>query len=330
MSEQLQPPMGRELLSAMYSQPCYEGLVDYFNNSVHGTRFDLREFSPETEVLQLKNVRLEAKADTQHFNDVVRPVGHALSKRFDDIIDGVGQVLMTPEVRNHRANGGAVVFATNHITYEDIPVFMGASTAHRLQEGEAIEDIVSTQNLIVSRLIGLFKLFGVAVVDDLILYTGNVIQTFPATRAGLSSSVPTDVRRLFNSEAKQHMADSFSRRDISFLAASGAQDAFDQETNTFIMGRVNQSTAESLVGPNLYGQDQLLVVPAFVRNQALHDKGVDPDTTDFTFLAPVAPHTVADVHTIHHDIATAGTEVLATTPNKIHRGKRIVYGAPIS
>jgi hypothetical protein len=336
------------------SREIYDYLQGEMSASVHGERFQLREFSLEPideqrpSGLDIDNPYVVTnEVEPQEQKWLAETIGRLLlpEKDFVALVQGMKEVYFGDTVQEQLLLGNSVAFISNHLTYADVIAEEAALTIARLDEGEANPNY--TQDVIAHRITGLFKHDFVKmlyegegyeghegnILEDVILQLGGDLHTLPSSNSGfekLLDKVPFGAAKRKSSNGKTNQVFdkliNLGNREF-FIAGSGQQSSLDGGTGIMSEATLGKGTVGLFTKNNQTdGAERLLAAPIYMHADpfSVPAEGlpVNPQPTPFAFLEPRHLKTQADAHQMMADIVAVGNQI------KPSGAARIAYDWP--
>lgn len=293
----------------------YQRLAEMMAEGKHGKRWNIRPFSPDP----IEADRLDPfgimRIDRPFIP--IRDQGHRIAQAtatFGAFLIGpesrvkltaaIGDFLLQGPVKAHLDGGGAVAFAVGpHKSYADIPV--SAMCAAQLGI-----DIAVNQTEFTHRQVGLQDLSGLKIVDDGLLGTANVLQTFPDSKSGTDDAF-ADVRDHANMLAmKEYTRLVRQGGQIFWINEGGSETRIDPATGLQIAARASKGSAALLHHYNKRGANRVLTIPyAMDCDPFKLGGGFAPHEVPFRFLEPLFLQSDEEVHAMMEEILLAYNEV---------------------
>jgi len=289
----------------------YRRLAEMMAQGKHGQRWEIRPFSPEPEeiakmdpfgalridrpFLPIRNHGAEATIATQIFGPQL--IDHTSVNK---LTVAIGEILLQGPVHDHLNSGGTVVFAVGpHKSYADIPV-SGMAAA---QLGPKI---ARNQTEFTHRQVALQEMRGVKIIDDGILRTANILQTFPDSKSGKDDAF-ADIRDHANMLAvKEYTRLVRAGSQIFWINEGGSESRPDPVTGEQIAARASKGSAGLLHHFNKRGANRILTIPyAMDCDPFKPGGGFDPHEVPFLFLPPRFLHSDEEVHEMMAEILVA-------------------------
>jgi len=211
------------------------------------SRFPAFNSRPEDETISdIASILLGSAVDNIN-PDVLGMIVTAES--FSNFTEHLGNHANDKGVVEHKANGGTVVYLTNHGQFTDIPVV-----------GKAVGDIglaeKSEISLVVSAMISQTELLGLVVPDEL-RKIGGLRQTIPRLD-GYPSNELVQFRQDYNAKSVAAQAKFLENSGVEIATLVGRHDKLSGSGRTLYIHEPNQRTTEPLMN------DDVLVVPVYV------------------------------------------------------------------
>ncbi|MEI6322102.1 MAG: hypothetical protein WCP60_03230 [bacterium] len=293
----------------------YQRLAEMMSQGKHGQRWHIRKFSPDPveadsldpfgtlridrPFLPIKNHGAEIAKSTAIFGSfLIKP--QSLKK----LTDSISGILLQGPVKEHLAKGGSVAFAVGpHKSYADIPV-SGMAAA---QLGQ---DIARNQTEFTHRQVSLQELSGYKIIDDGILGTANVLQTFPDSKSGKDDAF-TDIRDHANMLAmKEYTRLVRHGGQIFWINEGGSETRLDALTGLQIAARASKGSAGLLHHYNKRGANRVMTIPyAMDCDPFKPGGGFDPHEVPFLFLEPRFLQGDEEVHGMMEEILVAYNQI---------------------
>jgi len=289
----------------------YRRLAEMMSQGKHGKRWQIRPFSADPEearkldpfgVLRIDRPFLPIRAQGGELARANELFGSFLisPESFRELTVAIGEILFDSPVKEHLASGGSVVFAVGpHKSYADIPV--SAMAAAQLDIS-----IARIQTEFTHRQVALQELGGFKVIDDGILRTANVLQTFPDSKSGHDDAF-ADIRDQANRLAvKEYTRLVRQGGQIFWLNEGGSESQPDSLTGQQIAARASKGSAGLLHHYNKRGADRVMTVPyAMDCDPFKPGGGFAPHDVPFRFLRPRFLHGDEEVHAMMEEILVA-------------------------
>ena len=179
----------RKFGSAEVDFRVYQRLAEMMSQGKHGRRWNIREFSSDpVEIERLDPfgaLRLDRPFVPIRNEGTQQAIAREIFGSFlikpeslRQLTATIGEFLSKGPVRQHLDSGGSVAFPVGpHKSYADIPVSGMAS-------GQLGEEVARNQTEFTHRQVALQEFAGFKIIDDGILRTANVLQTFPDSKSG--------------------------------------------------------------------------------------------------------------------------------------------------
>lgn len=293
----------------------YERLAEMMRQGKHGQRWQIRPFSSDpAEIAKLDpygTLRLDRPflPLINQGADIARATGVFASflikpESLKQLVATLGTLLLGGVVRDHLKEGGTVVFAVGpHKSYADIPVSGMAAAQLGI-------DIALNQTEFTHRQVGLQELSGLKIVDDGILRTANILQTFPDSKSGKDDAF-AEVRDHANMLAiKEYTRLVRQGGQIFWINEGGSESRLDPATGLQVAARASKGSAGLLHHFNKRGADRILTVPyAMDCDPFKQGGGFDPHDVPFLFLEPRFLHSDKEVHAMMEEIIVAHNRI---------------------
>jgi|GEM_PF-1465745 len=310
------PESSREEATRKFGNPdvdfrVYQRLAEMMAEGKHGRRWETRRFSSdpvEAEkldpfgVMRIDRAFLPIRNSGAELSKAKEIFGSFLIKpgSLGQLATAIGEIVFKGLVGEHLSGGGSVVFAVApHKSYADIPVSALASALL----GEKIARI---QTEFTHRQVGLQELAGFKVIDDGILRTANVLQTFPDSKSGKDDAF-SEIRDHANMLAmKEYTRLIRLGGQIFWLNEGGSESRPDAITGLQVAARASKGSAGLLHHYNKRGADRILTVPyAMDCDPFKPGGGFEPHDVPFQFLEPRFLHSDEEVHQMMEETITA-------------------------
>ena len=289
----------------------YERLAEMMAQGKHGERWKIRTFSPDSVeaarldpfgVLRLDRAFLPIRNQGSEVNTAKAIFGPFLIKpeSLGKLTAVLGDILLQGVVKEHLAGGGSVAFAVGpHKSYADIPV-SGMAAA---QLGSAI---ACNQTEFTHRQVSLQELSGYKVIDDGILRSANVLQTFPDSKSGKDDAF-AEIRDHANMLAmKEYTRLVRQGGQIFWINEGGSESRADMLEGEQIAARASKGSAGLLHHYNKRGADRILTIPyAMDCDPFKPGGGFEPHEVPFLFLKPRFLHGDEEVHAMMEETLAA-------------------------
>ena len=293
----------------------YQRLAEMMAQGKHGQRWKIRKFSQDPRevesldpfgVLRLDRPFLPIRNQGDERGKATAIFGSFLIKpeSFGRLTAAIGDLLFKGAVKEHLAGGGTVVFSVGpHKSYADIPV-SGMAGA---QLGE---EVVRNQTEFVHRQVGLQELADFKIIDDGILRTANVLQTFPDSKSGKDDAF-AEIRDHANMLAiKEYTRLVRLGGQIFWLNEGGSESLPDSRSGYQIASRASKGSAGLLHHYNKRGADRVLTIPyAMDCDPFKSGGGFEPHEVPFLFLEPRFLHGDEEVHAMMEEIIVAHNQI---------------------
>jgi hypothetical protein len=280
----------------------YQRLAEMMSQGKHGQRWKIRSFSQDPAeierldplgVLRLDRPFLPLRNQEGEGEKAYATFGAFLVKpeSFARLSAAIGEILLKGAVKEHLAGGGTVVFSlAPHKSYADIPV---CGTAAALLGGE----VARNQTEFVHRQVALQQLENFRIIDDGILLTANVLQTFPDSASGKDDAF-AEVRDHANMLAvREYTRMVRSGGHVFWLNEGGSETRLDSQTGLQIACRASKGSAGLLHHYNRRGADRVLTIPCAMDCDPFKPGGgFAPHEIPFLFLEPRFLHNDEAVH----------------------------------
>ena len=280
----------------------YERLAEMMAQGKHGERWKIRAFSPDPVeasrldpfgVLRLDRAFLPIRNQGSEVATAQAIFGPFLitPESLEKLTAVLGDILLQGVVKEHLAGGGSVAFAVGpHKSYADIPV-SGMAAA---QLGSAI---ASNQTEFTHRQVSLQELSGYKVIDDGILRSANVLQTFPDSKSGKDDAF-AEIRDHANMLAmKEYTRLVRQGGQIFWINEGGSESRVDMQAGEQIAARASKGSAGLLHHYNKRGANRILTIPyAMDCDPFKPGGGFEPHEVPFLFLKPRFLTSDAEVH----------------------------------
>ena len=280
----------------------YERLAELMAHGKHGERWKIRAFSPDPAeaerldpfgVLRLDHAFLPIRNQGSEIATAQAIFGPFLIKpgSLEKLTAALGDILLKGAVQEHLAGGGSLAFAVGpHKSYADIPV-SGMAAA---QLGGAI---ACNQTEFTHRQVSLQELSGFKVIDDGILRTANVLQTFPDSKSGKDDAF-AEIRDHANMLAmKEYTRLVRQGGQIFWINEGGSESRADIQAGEQIAARASKGSAGLLHHYNKRGANRILTIPyAMDCDPFKPGGGFEPHEVPFIFLKPRFLQSDAEVH----------------------------------
>jgi hypothetical protein len=286
----------------------YQRLAEMMAQGKHGERWKVRAFSADpTEamrldpagVLRIDRPFLPMRNDGADIASATATFGAflILPESLKKLTSAIGNIVLDAPVKEHLAGGGSVAFAVGpHKSYADIPVSGMASAQLGVE-------IARRQTEFTHRQVGLQELSGLKIIDDGILRTANILQTFPDSTSGKDDAF-ADIRDHANMLAiKEYTRLVRLGGQIFWLNEGGSESRLDKETGEQVAARASKGSAGLLHHYNKRGADRLLTIPyAMDCDPFKPGGGFQPHEVPFRFLKPRFLQSDAGVHEMMEEI----------------------------
>ena len=279
----------------------YQRLAEMMAQGKHGQRWKIRSFSRNPAELKTLDpfgvLRLDRPFLPIRDQGAEREKAYAIFRggliepeSFGKLTDAIGEILLKGSVKGHLSNGGTVVFSVGpHKSYADIPI-SGMAAAH------LGEEIARNQTEFTHRQVALQELAGFKIIDDGILRTANVLQTFPDSKSGRDDAF-AEIRDHANMLAiKEYTRLVRTGGQIFWLNEGGSESRIDN-AGFQVAARASKGSAGLLHHYNRRGADRVLTVPYVMDCDPFKPGGgFEPHEVPFLFLEPRFLHSDEEVH----------------------------------
>jgi hypothetical protein len=303
--------IGRKFGNAEVDFRVYQRLAELMSQGKHGERFDIRQFSADPNdvarfdpfgVLRIDRPFLPIRGDGKEVAKAISSFGAYLTKSesLNKLTVKLAELLLQGQIKDHLARGGSVAFAVGpHKSYADLPLSGMASSLLG-------EEIARNQTEFTHRQVGLQELAGLKVIDDGILRTANVLQTFPDSKSGKDDAF-SEIRDHANRLAVKHYTRLVRQGgQIFWLNEGGSESRLDRESGFQIAARASEGSAGLLHHHNKRGADRILTIPyAMDCDPFKQGGGFEPHEVPFLFLEPRFLHRDEEVHGMMEEILDA-------------------------
>ena len=286
----------------------YRRLAELMSQGKHGERWGIRKFSEDSAealaldpfgalridrpFLLIRKGGAERAVATKIFQDIlIKP------STLRNLTAAIGEILLKGPVREHLDGGGSVVFAVGpHKSYADIPISGMASAALG-------EQIAQNQTEFTHRQVALQEFMGVKVIDDGILRTANILQTFPDSKSGKDDAF-AEIRDHANMMAmKEYTRLVRAGGHIFWVNEGGSESRLDAASGFQVAARASKGSAALLHHYNKRGSDRILTIPYVMDCDPFKPGGgFDPHEVPFQFLEPRFLHSDEEVHGMMEEI----------------------------
>jgi hypothetical protein len=293
----------------------YQRLAELMSQGKHGERWHIRSFSADpAEVERLDpfgSLRIDRPflpirhrgAGTQKAAAVFGPLlikPESLTK----LTASIGEILLQGPVKEHLAGGGSVVFAVGpHKSYADIPVSGMAAALLG-------EEIAQRQTEFTHRQVALQEFSGFKIIDDGILHSANVLQTFPDSKSGKDDAF-AEIRDHANMLAiKEYTRLVRGGGQVFWINEGGSESRPDAASGFQIAARASKGSAGLLHHYNRRGANRVLTIPyAMDCDPFKPGGGFAPHEVPFRFLEPRFLQDDEEVHAMMEEILSAYNEI---------------------
>lgn len=290
----------------------YQRLAELMRSGKHGERWEIRDFSPDPDearrldpfgVLQLDKAFVPIRAEGQErfapFEEFAPFL--ILPGSIERFENAYTEVVEQPDVAEHLRSGGSVAFVVGpHKSYADLPVSASIAAHTSLETAQ-------NQTVFIHRQVALQKIGQLLVVDDGMLRTGNILQTFPESKSGTDQEF-ADIRDRSNILAMKKFLRLVRQGGQTFWlneSGSEAMPAINPQTgeNEMVAGRAGAGSAGLLHFANKRGTDRLLTIPYVMDIDPFKPGGgFEPHEVPFVFLEPRFIHSDEEVHSMMEEI----------------------------
>ncbi len=309
------PEPGRKFGTPEIDFRVYQRLAELMAGGKHGERWHIRSFSSDPAeaarldplgVLRLDRPFLPIKNDGDGIAKATAIFGPVLIKpeSLEKLTASIGDLLLKGAVKEHLAGGGAVAFAVGpHKSYADIPV-SGMAAALLGKE------IAENQTEFTHRQVALQEFSGFKIIDDGILCSANVLQTFPDSKSGKDDAF-AEIRDHANMLAiKEYTRLVRQGGHIFWLNEGGSESRLDEASGFQIAARASKGSAGLLHHYNRRGANRILTVPyAMDCDPFKPGGGFAPHEVPFRFLEPRFLQNDEEVHSMMEEILVAYNEI---------------------
>ena len=293
----------------------YQRLAQMMSEGKHGQRWQIRKFSPDTTeaerldpfgVLRIDRPFIPIRDQGTGIARSTGIFGAFLLKpdSMTKLTAAIGDFLLRGPVKSHLDGGGSVAFAVGpHKSYADIP----ASAMCAAQLGI---EIALNQTEFTHRQVGLQDLSGHKIIDDGLLGTANVLQTFPDSKSGKDDAF-ADIRDHANMLAmKEYTRLVRQGGQIFWINEGGSETRLDEVTGLQIAARASRGSAALLHHYNKRGANRVMTVPyAMDCDPFKQGGGFEPHEVPFAFLEPRFVQTDGEVHAMMEEILVAYNKI---------------------
>ena len=293
----------------------YQRLAEMMSQGKHGERWHIRKFSAtpseieeldpcgalriDKPFLPIKNKGAGLAAATSLFGPIlIKP------ESLKNLTEAIGKIIFHSPVKEHLAGGGAVAFAVGpHKSYADIPV-SGMAAAQLGPE------IACNQTEFTHRQVSLQELSGFKIIDDGILSSANVLQTFPDSKSGKDDAF-AEIRDHANMLAmKEYTRLVRQGGQIFWINEGGSETRLDASTGVQIAARASKGSAALLHHYNKRGANRVLTIPyAMDCDPFKPGGGFAPHEVPFRFLNPRFLQNEGEVHEMMEEIIAAYNQI---------------------
>jgi hypothetical protein len=305
----------RKFGSAEIDFRVYQRLAELMSQGKHGERWHIRSFSADpAEVEQLDpfgTLRIDRPflpirhqgAGTPKAAAIFGPVlikPESLTK----LTAALGDILLQGPVKEYLAGGGSVVFAVGpHKSYADIPVSGMAAALLG-------EEIAERQTEFTHRQVALQEFSGFRIIDDGILHSANVLQTFPDSKSGKDDAF-AEIRDHANMLAiKEYTRLVRGGGQIFWINEGGSESRPDAASGFQIAARASKGSAGLLHHYNRRGANRVLTIPyAMDCDPFKPGGGFEPHEVPFRFLEGRFLQDDDEVHAMMEEILTVYNEI---------------------
>lgn len=293
----------------------YQRLAELMAQGKHGERWQIRSFSADPleaghldplGVLRLDRPFLPIRhcgSGTQQAAAIFGPV-LIKPESLQKLTASIGELLLQGDLRKHLAGGGSVAFAVGpHKSYADIPVSGMAAALLG-------EEIAQNQTEFTHRQVALQEFSGFKIIDDGILHSANVLQTFPDSKSGKDDAF-SEIRDHANMLAiKEYTRLVRQGGHIFWLNEGGSESRCDELSGFQIAARASKGSAGLLHHFNRRGANRILTVPyAMDCDPFKPGGGFAPHEVPYRFLKPRFLQNDEEVHAMMEEILEVYNEI---------------------
>ena len=293
----------------------YQRLAELMAAGKHGERWQIRSFSSDPceaarldplGVLRIDRPFLPIRNHGDALTKAAAIFGPVLIKpeTLKQLTAYLGELLLKGPLKEHLAGGGTVAFAVGpHKSYADIPVSGMASALLG-------PEIAQNQTEFTHRQVALQEFSGFKIIDDGILYSANVLQTFPDSKSGKDDAF-AEIRDHANMLAiKEYTRLVRQGGHIFWLNEGGSESRLDEASGFQIAARASKGSAGLLHHFNRRGANRILTVPyAMDCDPFKPGGGFAPHEVPFRFLEPRFLKDDEEVHSMMEEILLAYNEI---------------------
>ena len=293
----------------------YQRLAEMMSQGKHGERWHIRKFSTisgeieqldpwgalriDKPFLPIRNKGAGLAAAASLFGPIlIKP------ESLKNLTDAIGNIILNGSAKEHLADGGAVVFAVGpHKSYADIPV---SGMAAALLGPE----IACNQTEFIHRQVSLQELAGFKIVDDGILNSANVLQTFPDSKSGKDDAF-AEIRDHANMLAmKEYTRLVRQGGQLFWINEGGSETRLDPTTGVQIAARASRGSAALLHHYNKREANRVLTIPyAMDCDPFKPGGGFAPHEVPFHFLNPRFLQSDEEVHEMMEEIIATYNQI---------------------
>ena len=293
----------------------YQRLAELMAQGKHGERWHIRSFSDDPAeaerldpfgTLRIDRPFLPVRDDGAGTLKAAAVFGPVLIKpeSLTKLTAAIGEILLQGPVKEHLAGGGSVVFAVGpHKSYADIPVSGMAAALLG-------EKIARNQTEFTHRQVALQEFSGFKIIDDGILHSANVLQTFPDSKSGKDDAF-AEIRDHANMLAiKEYTRLVRGGGQIFWINEGGSESKMDTLSGLQIAARASKGSAGLLHHFNRRGANRILTVPyAMDCDPFKPGGGFEPHEVPFRFLEPRFLKDDEEVHSLMEEILESYNEI---------------------